>query len=184
MNDATTQLPSANAKAPTTPTRLSELLRVLIFGSFALSISLSLLTSCAKPFLEVETTPHDALLFVDGVAKHVDPKHKLENRRVRLAYYGIVSLSIRQRGERSESDRRAKLLDTRQLVEIDPPFSPWMFPLDFILECTTYPFAGDRYDHAISIRLPPRPKSAIGTPPPSRDIDDVTRDADAALIGR
>ena len=58
-------------------------------------------------------------------------------------------------------------MDLHQDVTIDEPFSPWLFPFDFVLECLTYPFVSSelRYAHRIEIELQRRPEVPRGIHP-------------------
>ncbi len=110
--------------------------------------------------------------------KYVEPfDHEMPMR-----YYGTTRLSARrpavsERGDPAMSEKGEKdesltvdWLELRQDVTIDEPFSPWLFPFDFVLECVTYPFAADlRYAHRTTIELQKRPEVIDGILPRDHD---------------
>jgi hypothetical protein len=136
----------------------------------------STLVGCAIPRLEIQPEPIGATVYVDG--KHVFTRQlpganpAATSRKTPLPYYGTTSL----RGTMPTND----WVDIRRQVTIDEPFSPWLLPFDFLLECVTYPFASDdRYEHRVAITVPARPEVTPGITP--RDIPALEARAHAAL---
>ena len=147
------------------------------------------LTGCAQPELAIRVEPTGTWVFVDGefaspgreatgaraadapnyerAPKYVEPfDHEMP-----LRYYGAVRLSGRQPA--TEDSLTVDWLERRAEVTIDEPFTPWLFPLDFVLECVTYPFVADsRYAHRTSVELEKRPEVMGGVRP--RDLTAIS----------
>ncbi len=130
------------------------------------------LAGCAQPKLSIRVEPTGTWVYVDGeftspgreqtsTASTIDaPKYERAPKYVEpfdhemsLRYYGTTRLSARrpatsERGEKDESFT-VDWMDRRQDVTIDEPFSPWLFPFDFVLECLTYPFVSSEVRYAL-----------------------------------
>jgi hypothetical protein len=137
---------------------------------------LSTLVGCAIPRLEIRPEPIGATVYLDG--KHVftrEPpgaRSAATARNTPLPYYGTTAL----RGTMPTNE----WVEVRRQVTIDEPFSPWLLPFDFVLECVTYPFASDdRYEHRVAIAVPARPEVTPGITP--RDLPALKARARAAL---
>ena len=115
------------------------------------------LAACAAPTLCVTAEPADAELFVDSKFRG------LGDLDTRLPYYGTIRATLAP-SILDESDRR----DGRASLEVDEPVTPWLFPLDFVLELAGLTLgwiddsehhleirAGDREDVIVSGRFPP-----------------------------
>jgi len=141
-------------------------------GLFAIAAWL-LCGGCQTPVLEIESDPADAQVFLDG--------RELPSPRtpIGLSYYGTTQLSARQG---SSPEIGTRLRDRSLAIELPEPFSPWFFPLDFVLETCTYPFAGERYRHAVRLSLEPRPALVDGISP--RELPAIRLRAEQALRER
>jgi hypothetical protein len=168
---------------------------------------------CASPELVIDRSPAAARLFLDGRllparpsplpasgSAALEPEQKqgteqeqahgegperppqpgTETTRLPLPYYGTTTLTLRP----PVRLRRAAAYDATRLEQtIVEPFSPWLFPLDFVLEALTHPFAGAaRYTHQVAIALEPRPAPVGGSAP--RDDLAIRERAEAARLAR
>ncbi len=144
------------------------------------------LPGCAVPKLHIEAEPTHTAVYVDG--KHVftrqppSDKAKLDadaaeptppetSLETPLRYYGTATIS--------GTMPTTEWVDVRHNVTIDEPFSPWLLPFDFVLECVTYPFRGDRYENRVTVALTPRREETPGVSP--REIPALKARASAAL---
>lgn len=147
----------------------------------------SALVACAVPEFEIEPGPVGASVYVDGrrvFTRSTAPAEPTEpastaattaparSLKTPLRYYGTVAIT----GSMPTND----WLDVRREVTIDEPFSPWLLPFDFVLECVTYPFRSEaRYAHRVVITVPERTEATPGIAP--RDIPALKARARAAL---
>ena len=137
---------------------------------------LTLVTGCAVPTMVVTTTPKDALVWIDGRrAKPSQPGDAIERRR---RYYGTTSIHSRQPGLAREQE----LIDLHYQLNADEPFSPWLFPFDFLLEAITLPFNSDRYRHRVELELQARSTPVGGIRP--RNLNAIRERARQAVLAR
>ena len=154
------------------------------------------LSGCAEPELAIRVQPTGTWVYVDGeftspgrepeaprtldapkydrLPEYIEPfDHEMP-----LRYYGTTRLSARM--PPTGESRSIDWLEQRQDVTIDEPFSPWLFPLDFVLECLTYPFvaADTRYAHHVTVELQRRPEVLRGIEP--RDLPTISTRAKRA----
>jgi hypothetical protein len=126
---------------------------------------------CAVPLLEIAVHPADARVYVDG--------RRARAGVVRLPYYGTTVVSGQEAAGGESGITRS---DDRSSVTTLEPYSPWLFPLDFLLEVATYPFNPDRYEHLVRVDLPVRSPVESGTRPGS--VDPIRQRGKLALIER
>ena len=110
---------------------------------------LAALAACAGPSWTVAPPP-DTQVFLDG---RREPRLELPAR-----YYGTTTIDAVPTPT-PELDRFTRAPE-RRLTTHDEPVTPWLFPLDFPLECLVRLFAG----------TPPLPLDAAvqeNTPPPT-----------------
>jgi hypothetical protein len=117
----------------------------------------AVLGACAAPQLTVSTKQPHAALFVDGRAAGTGTV------ATPLPYYGTLAASaVRPRpADRPEEPIGA----VRAALRVPEPVSPWLFPLDFVLEVASAPFRTDRHEFVLDV---PREPSTIvaGLEPP------------------
>jgi hypothetical protein len=167
----------------------SRLVGAVALAGFALA-------GCAEPELAIRVKPTGVWVYVDGeftspgrepeAARALDePKYDrlpeyIEpfDHEMPLRYYGTTRLSARMPA--TQGTRSIDWLEQAEDVTIDEPFSPWLFPLDFVLECLTYPFvdADARYAHRVTIELQRRPRVIQGIEP--RDLPTISTRAKRA----
>jgi hypothetical protein len=145
-------------------------------ADFALALLACALPGCVQPRLDVLTEPANALVYVDGRA--VGRKEPGAAVVVPLRYYGTTALH----GREPPDQPPAELLDQRQTITVEEPFSPWLFPLDFLLETMTFPFQTDRYQHRATLELGPRTQLVDGIPP--RNLGAIQEAARRAVLER
>ncbi|MHC4919453.1 MAG: hypothetical protein ACYTKC_07640 [Planctomycetota bacterium] len=106
-----------------------------------------LLAGCATRTLVATAGPSDSTIYVDGRAAGYQGYAEVVQ-----TYYGkvLVSARVNPRPERDHD-----YLEERLLVDVPPPFSRWLFLVDFFLEAISYPFH-DPYRQEVNIALQPR----------------------------
>jgi hypothetical protein len=121
-------------------------------------MGLWLLTAgCSGPSLSVTTEPN-ATLLVDG---RVTP----QDEPITFRYYGNSLLEA----EPETEDGRFPYLRAELTVTISEPFTPWVFPFDFLVEVLFHPFVGTGHQSA-TLQLPENPNlGAEGVEPPGAD---------------
>lgn len=126
----------------------------------ALALTLpALLAACGVSTVTVTTTPRDAVVWMDGrEVRPSTPGGAIETPR---RYYGTTKIHSRQPG----SMREEELFDLHHRLVADEPFSPWLFPLDFLLEAVTLPWNNDRYQQSVTLELRARPTPIGGVRP-------------------
>lgn len=138
--------------------------------------SVMVCAGCANPRIAITVDPPDSLVFVDSrsVPRSADGSTVLP-----LSYYGTMSVSGRQ----AKSDNEfIVLFDQTKKVTVDEPFSPWLFPLDFLLEVATYPFQDSDYIHSVHIELADRPPIVDRATP--ENLQPIRARAKRALLDR
>ena len=105
------------------------------------------LGGCGTPNLVATAGPADSSIYVDGRLAGAYGYADLP-----LGYYGDVALSARVN---PRAQRETDYEEEYRLLAVPPPFSRWLFPLDFFLETVTYPFR-DPYDREVNMPLQPR----------------------------
>lgn len=154
---------------------MSKLSRVAVLSLLVATIS-TFVTSCEVPTMVIQTSPRDALVWIDGRAVfREEPGGEIESRR---AYYGTTLVHSRQAG----ALRDEQLVDLHHRLHADEPFTPWIFPFDFILEVITLPFSSDRYRYTVDLQLPPRKTLVSGKQPP--DLLEMRDRARKAVLAR
>ena len=118
-----------------------------------------ILPACGVPTVTVTTTPRDAVVWVDG--REVRPPAPGAPIEIRRPYYGSTSIHSRQPG----SMREDELFDLHHQMLANEPFSPWIFPFDFLLEAVTLPWNPDRYEQRVDLKLRTRPTPIGGVRP-------------------
>lgn len=120
------------------------------------------MAACAAPQVEIETAPDAPRVFVDGM--------QVGSGTVRqpLPYYGTIEVRTVPRPAPVEQDDppppRAEVVTQFTVPE---PFSPWLFPLDFVLETLFEAPFRDEPAHRLAVELPEAPPPAVtGFRPP------------------
>ena len=85
------------------------------------------------PTYHAVAEPADTELFVDGRTAGTEPIVRP------IPYYGAVDLAVLPDADRYEIERTS----ARELLLIDEPVTPWIFPLDFFAEMAMSPFLDD-----------------------------------------
>ena len=135
---------------------------------------MAVLSACSSPRWHAEAAPETAELYVDGAAL---PRRTVD---APIPYYGVVDLAAVPTIDATAEDGRTPLRAARGKLAIEPPVTPWIFPLDFVLELARLPFADDPLP-ALRLEAPPRQDVAVpGAPPPGRE-GFVVRARDAAI---
>ena len=140
------------------------------------TLVLILLAACGVPTVAVTTTPADAVVWIDG--RRVRPATPGGPIKVRRDYYGTTSIHSRQPG----SMREDELFDLHHQLRADEPYSPWIFPVDFLLEAMTLPWSPDRYEQRVSLELQARPTPIGGVRP--RNLTAFRERARQAVLAR
>ncbi len=122
-------------------------------------MGLCLLTAgCSGPSLSVTTEP-DATLLVDG---RVTP----QDEPITFVYYGERLLQAEPEAEEHE---RFRYLRAERRVTVPEPVTPWVFPLDFLVELIIQPFAGTAHQ-SVTLQLPENPNQVLqGVEPPGAE---------------
>ena len=136
----------------------------------------SLVTSCTSSTIMVQTEPADAMIWIDG--RQTMGANTGTAIQVRPRYYGTTTIHCRQ----PSPMRAEELLDLHHQVERNEPFSPWLFPFDFVLEAVTLPFDPDRYQQSLAIKLKTRPTPVGGIRP--RNLSAIRERARQAVLAR
>ena len=136
----------------------------------------SFLTSCTTSKIMVQTNPADAMIWIDG--RQTVRSTAGAAIQARPSYYGTTTIHCRQ----PSPMRAEELLDQHRQVERNEPFSPWLFPFDFLLEAVTLPFDSDRYQQSIDIKLQARPTPVRGIRP--RNLSIIRERARQAVLAR
>ena len=140
------------------------------FRSVVLCAWACALSGCAVPEIRIHAEPEASVPFLDGQA--LPPVVK--DVPLPAPYYGTARVGARMPGDLPGRRRRDQTVE----AVLEEPISPWLFPLDFVLEVLTYPFRGDRYSTYVAIELPERPEILPGVTP--REMPAIRARAEAA----
>jgi hypothetical protein len=134
------------------------------------TILAGLAAACAGPSMTVTATPAEARVYVDG--RHTGAGEvTLPN-----AYYGVHAVYAAPpllAGDLEPPKWQAR----RQTVALAEPATPWIFPLDFVVELATSPWR--QAEAMVDLRLPPYTAEAEPT-----NVELLSERAAAARIGR
>jgi hypothetical protein len=97
------------------------------------------LAACAGPRIRVDSIPAPATLYVNGHVAGRTPKRML------APYYGGYRLEAQLDRPEPSGARNADAT-----VELAEPVTPWIFPLDFLVEALLAPFS----DRELQVSLP------------------------------
>ena len=92
---------------------------------FSLTLGLGLTTGCSAPEFELSSAPAGTRLYLDGRYAGMG---KL---RRDLPYYGSMAIDGLPPSQEPGGPAYAEF---REVLRIDPPANPWLFPLDFLIE--------------------------------------------------
>lgn len=124
-----------------------------------LAPALLAIAACAAPRWQAAAEPSSAGLIVDGVLRSAN---RIDEP---VPYYGVVELSAVPPIGATSSDGQSPLAATRGQLAIEPPVSPWLFPLDFFVEMARSPFVTET-PARIELVCPPRSDVAAPAAPP------------------
>ena len=116
--------------------------------------------ACTAPTLDVSARPDDARVVVDGRQRDA------EAFPADAPYYGTYDL-LAVEPLRAPGPDEPQPGTVRSRLTIDEPFSPWLFPVDFVLEVITQDWTATPR-HATRLEIEP------SVPP---EDDDAERDA-------
>ena len=92
---------------------------------------LALVMACESPSLRIDPTPTTARVALDGEPVGSGPTE------MRQPYHGTARIDLRPR---VESQALPTYRRDSQLVELEAPVSPWLFPFDLVVELVSYPW--------------------------------------------
>ncbi len=137
--------------------------------AFILLLGVSLLgAGCAGPSAVVESSAAQSQIYLDG--RDTGARGQVT---MPLPYYGSF-LFANPAGQQH--------LEELQFLQVDEPFSPWLFPADFLLEFLSYPFTHEGYQHHLRLAPPPRQVLVPGVDP--ADLGTIRSRAMAARLKR
>lgn len=137
------------------------------------AIPIAALAACAGPRWTV-APPAEAVVFVDGRQAGAGPGP--EAISMPLRYYGTTAVDALP-----APDPDFPTAPLRQLTVTDEPASPWLFPLDFPIECVVRLFA-DTPPVPLAVGLRTNPPTEVGDEP--ADLDLIRARAFAARTSR
>ncbi len=105
------------------------------FCIFNLILGLGLTPACSAPQLELSSSPEGTRLYLDGRYATAD-----ELRRD-LPYYGSMAIDGLPPMQQPGGPAYAGF---RHVLRVDPPASRWLFPLDFLIEISSWALTADR----------------------------------------
>ena len=106
------------------------------------------LGACAAPQVTITTEPPESRLFVDG------REAAASQVTMPLPYYGTLGATALRKRPPDQAD--APIAVVRADLPLEEPVSPWLFPLDFVLEVASAPFRESRHDFVIEVPEPVR----------------------------
>jgi hypothetical protein len=137
-----------------------------------------LLPGCGSPRVALDAVPRDVDFRVDGRPVPVP-------LNAPVPYHGVADLAAvpPPTGEPSpERVDQPRLAPARRRLDMAEPVTPWIFPLDFVVELAIAPFVGDPVHRAVLV-LPTRTDVPVTSYEPL-DLEALRSRAEVAAIQR